>query len=95
MAGRTPYELEDWTWGEAVLLVQSVRKAERQRYQAESVIAWEAAVLMAKCLAGEEIQPVYACFPFWEEEERQTLRLAGYRAMMERIAAGRKERDNE
>lgn len=95
MWGGSPPELEDWTWGELLLFVRSRQKAERQRYQAQSVIAWESAVLTARCLAGEEVEPVYTAFPFWEEEERQTLRLAGYRAMMERLAGGRKEREHE
>ena len=48
-AGRSPLELEDWTWGETLMLVRSRQKAERQRYQALSVIGWESAVLTAKC----------------------------------------------
>lgn len=71
-----------------MLLVESWQEGQRQRYQALSVIAWETAVLTARCLAGETVEPVYQCFPFWEQAERDELRLAGYRAMMERLAGG-------
>jgi hypothetical protein len=88
MAGRSPAELEDWTWGEILMLAKSWQKAQRQHYQALSVIGWESAVLTARALAGEQIQPVYVCYPFWDEQEQKQLRLEGYRAMMQRLAGG-------
>lgn len=94
MTGRSPRELEEWTWGEVLLAVRAFQKGERQRYQALSVIAWREAALMAGCLAGERMKPVYELFPFWEEEEIRRLRLESYRSMMEGMASGsgRKER---
>lgn len=86
MAGLTPGEIEDWSWGEVLLLVQCRQKALRQHYQSLSVIAWQQAVLAARVMGGDNPEPVYALFPFWEEEEQERLRLAGYRAMMERLA---------
>ena len=94
MAGGSPAEMEDWTWGEVLLLAQSWRKARRQHYQALSVIAWQQAMLGARAAAGESVEPVYRVFPFWEEEEVQALRLETYRAMMERLA-GKGEGKNE
>lgn len=79
-------ELEDWTQGEILLLVRSRRTALRQHYQALSVIAWHQALLTAGAVCGTSPEPVYRVFPFWEEEERQALTVAGWRAMMERLA---------
>lgn len=91
MAGYAPQELEDWTWGEVVTAVSAFQKGERQRYQALSVIAWQEAVLTAKALAGEKIEAVYELFPFWEEEEKDQLRLERLRQMMERLAGGERK----
>lgn len=86
-------ELEDWTQGEILLLVKSRQQALRQHYQALSVIAWQQAALTAGAVCGQQPEPVYRIFPFWEEEERQALTAERYRAMMERLAGRGGERN--
>ncbi|MBQ3090006.1 MAG: hypothetical protein IJD21_05525 [Oscillospiraceae bacterium] len=53
-----------------------------------SLIAWQQAVTCARALAGEAVEPVYELFPFWEEEEKNKLRLEAIRQRMERMAGG-------
>lgn len=89
MAGRSPLELEDWTWGELCLCVRAFQKGERQRYQALSVIAWREGLVTAQALAGEKVEMVYDLFPFWEEDEKNQLRLERLRQMMSRLAGGK------
>ena len=86
MEGLTPPELEEWTFGEVLLLVRCRRKARRLRQQERSVIAWQQALLTARALSGGTPEPVYELFPFWEEEEKAALRLESCRALMERLA---------
>lgn len=85
-------ELEAWTWGEALLFLEGWAEAGRQQLQNLSVIAWQAARLVAGFLAGEAQPPVYERFPFWTEEEKNALQLARYRSMMEGLAAGHQKK---
>ncbi len=89
MAGRSPVELEDWTWGELLVLIRAFQKGERQRYQSLSVIAWRGAIVTAQALAGEKVEAVYDLFPFWEENEKKQLRLERLKEQMSRIAGGK------
>ncbi len=91
-AGKSPLELEDWSWGELLCWLEGREEERRQQLQALSVIAWRAARLTAGFLVGETPEPVYELFPFWREEEQKALRLARYRRMMEGLAAGSKEK---
>ncbi len=87
LAGISPLEVEEWTWGEAAAAVRAYRRRERLRGQALSLIAARAAERAARCLAGERLAPVYEDFPFWEEEEVRALRVEHYRQIMQRHAA--------
>ncbi|MGM9538080.1 MAG: hypothetical protein ACI3VN_07100 [Candidatus Onthomonas sp.] len=91
-AGKSPPELENWSWGELLEWLEGREEERRQQLQALSIIAWRAARLTAGFLAGEPPEPVYELFPFWTEEEQKSLRLARYRRMMEGLAAGNEKK---
>ncbi len=87
LAGISPQEAEEWTWGETAAAVRAHRRRTRERGQMLSVIAARAAERAAQCLAGERLPPVYEHFPFWTEDEVRALEVERYRQIMQRHAA--------
>lgn len=63
--------------------------AERERRQGKllALAAVRQAELTARAFGGGKLPEVWEAFPFWKEEEVRSLRLAKYRAIMERHAA--------
>lgn len=80
----------DWTQGELTDQVRGCRERQRRECQARSIIAARQAEYFGLLLSGKGSQApeVYELFPFWSEKEKETLKLAHYRKLMERLAGG-------
>ena len=87
LAGISPLEVEEWTWGEAAAAVRAYRRRERLRGQALSLIAARAAGRGARGLAGGGLGRGDGGFPFGEGGEVRALRVEHYRQIMQRHAA--------
>lgn len=57
------------TYGELKRYILFHRDRERIQYQNLSQIAYIQAGVIASIVAGEDIGPVYECFPYWTEED--------------------------
>lgn len=87
-AGVSPLEIDEWTWGELCAAIDGWQRRERQRNQANAVIAYRQAGLIASYFGdSHKNQPVYDVFPFWTEEEKAQIRLAQAKANMQQWAA--------
>lgn len=64
----------------------------KRQYQALAVIEHTHALMVGQVFSpGSHVPAVYEAFPFWTEEEVKEMRLAKYKAIMERhVAKGKR-----
>ncbi|MCD8190550.1 MAG: hypothetical protein LUD78_10085 [Clostridiales bacterium] len=84
IAGLSPWEVEELTWGEVARAVRAHGERERRVAQRQAVIAWQQAGLIAQALTEGKLDEVYEVFPYWNEEEIRQRKVEKYRRMLER-----------
>ena len=84
--GLLPAQVEELTWGEAMMVLEQRQERERLREQRLAVIAHAQAALTARCVLEGSIGEAYEYFPFWTEEETRALKVEKYRELLEKMA---------
>lgn len=87
VAGLRLWEMEEMTCGEIVETILAWREARRREAQDLAVIAFQQAGLIARAVMEGKLPEIYEAFPFWNEEEVREMKVAHWRAVMERHAA--------
>ncbi len=78
--------------GEIVEQVQAKTERDRRERQQQAVIAYRQAEITAMAVrGGQQLPDLWEAFPFWTGEEITDMRVAKYKARMERWAASGKK----
>ena len=72
IAGISPLESWDWTWGEGCEAVNAYILRENKRAKKNSVALYNAAVFLARTMvAGGRVQSFHEAFPGFADEQRR------------------------
>lgn len=82
------FDINSYTFGELISVVNAYRERQRRENQDKAVIAMRQAQLITAYIAGKGSDlKVYDIFPYFTNEEKKDMLLAEYKAKMLRIAA--------
>lgn len=86
--------MDDLTDFEIGVIARAYRERQRREHQALAVIEHTHALMVGQVFSpGSHVPPVYEAFPFWTEEEIKEMKVAKYKAIMQRHAAAKVKRD--
>lgn len=82
------FDINSYTFGELISVVNAYRERQRRENQDKAVIAMRQAQLITAYIAGKGSDlKVYDVFPYFSNEEKKDMLLAEYKAKMIQIAA--------
>lgn len=71
IAGLSPQDSWDWTWGEGIEFINAYTLRENERTEKQAVALYNAAVFLARTLVeGGQIQPFREAFPGFDGESQ-------------------------
>lgn len=86
-------DVDDLTDLEIGVIARAYRERQRREHQALAVIEHTHAILIGHVISPNgHVPAVYEAFPFWTREETEEMKVAKYRAIMERHAAAKRKR---
>lgn len=88
ISGVDIFDINSYTFGELISLVNAYRERQRRENQDKAVIAMRQARIITAYIAGKGSDlKVYDVFPYFTDEEKKEMLLAEYKTKMFRIAA--------